>query len=811
MDTHYPGSCETILSLIKATNVISSELTTSKNLQESLKCIFAQLKGIPALRKTWVFSQSDSESFINIFTYGDEVVPDNIHSDHPLFPVLCSDKHDFFDISLLKKISGFKAGTDDKAIVIPSIINNEILASSLAVVSCSKEDEETIVELLSVIFIKIGSIIGRIEYEKLIKEQQTNLNNILAGIDHMLFVVNEAGRVLHFNLASQRTLGYNEDELSQMSYFDFKSEEDKEAAKQELHDATVKGRIVSYLPYICTNRRSIPAETTISRGIWNSRPILILIAKNLTYFEDVRNEIVLARIKAEQANKAKSQFLRKMSHQFRVPLNSILGMTELLMKTDLDKKQFNFMNIILKSTENLMGILNDILDFSKIENNEIVLEKKCFNLKDVINLVLNTGYYSTQNKGVELLSNYGRYGNDTYLKGDPLRLFQILMNLVQFSTAETDKGKVEIIINEEKAKGNNSRLCFKVTDTSNGLSPEELEELVANIGSSQQDFLHSHAYSGLGLSIAWNLVNIMGGKLEITSSANGNNFEFALDIETCTKEDFARQGEQEVGQGKDNIQNFRILLAEDQVFNQMVIQALVEEWGFSIDIAENGTEALKKLKENANYNLVLMDIQMPVMDGMEATKMIRNEFPSPISEVPIIAITAHAYADEHRKFIAAGMNDTVTKPFRSLILFQKIANCLGISKTDMGTTESMSDMYTLSMNKETAYDLTVVKNITKGNQEAFNKMILVFIEKSNEEMNNLKAAFSSKNWVMVTNTAHKMKPALAYMGMKELEQEVNNLYYISKSQPDETILKNIIASVEIKLNNVCERLKKEMV
>ncbi len=350
-----------------------------------------------------------------------------------------------------------------------------------------------------------------------------------------------------------------------------------------------------------------------------------------------------------------------------------------------------------------MGILNDILDFSKIESNEIVLEKKCFNLKDVINLVLNTGYYSTQNKGVELLSNYGRYGDDTYLKGDPLRLFQILMNLVQFSTAETNKGKVEIIVNEEKSNGKNQRLCFKVTDTSNGLNPEELEELITNIGSSRQDFLHSHAYSGLGLSIAWNLVNIMGGKLEITSSPGGNNSEFTLDIETCSKEDFAGQEEQEAGQGRENTQNFRILLAEDQVFNQMVIQALVEEWGFSIDIAENGTEALRMLKENSNYSLVLMDIQMPVMDGIEATKMIRNEFPSPISEVPIIAITAHAYADEHRKFLAAGMNDTVTKPFRSQILFQKIANCLGISKTVMGSAESMSDMYTLSMNKETAY------------------------------------------------------------------------------------------------------------
>jgi len=194
---------------------------------------------------------------------------------------------------------------------------------------------------------------------------------------------------------------------------------------------------------------------------------------------------------------------------------------------------------------------------------------------------------------------------------------------------------------------------------------------------------------------------------------------------------------------------------------------------------------------------------------VEATRKIRNEFPSPISEIPVIAITAHAYADEHRKFLAAGMNDTVTKPFRSHVLFQKIANCLGISRTVMGTAENTADLYQISQQIETVYDLTLVRNITKGNQQSFEKMLKVFIEKSGEEMSALKKALDEKNWEMMSNTAHKMKPALAYMGMKLLEQEVNNLYHLCKNEQDEQLIKKIVNLVDEKLLQVCERLKNE--
>lgn len=810
MNNQYSGSCETVLSLIKATNTISGKLTTSKTLQESLESIFQQFDDIPVLKKAWVFSQSDNDSFTNTFTYGDHTLSEPIVSGHALYPVLQNDQVAAFDFNILQTLTPVQLEENDRTFVFPSLINHEIMASSVVVMNCGPGDIETVSELLDIVFTKVGSIIARIDFERMIREQQTNLNNLLAGIDDMLFIVNENGRIIHFNASAQRTLGYNEEELSCMSLFQLKNEEDIEKTKDELHHANEKGSLVSYIPFVSTSNRAIPVETTISRGFWNSKPILILIARNLTDFENARNEIILSRIRAENANKAKSQFLRKMSHQFRVPLNSILGMTELMMKTDLSQKQFNFMNIVLRSTENLMGILNDILDFNKIENNEITLEHQVFNLKDVVQLVLNNGYYSTHNKGVELLSNFGKYGNALFVKGDRLRLFQVLMNLVQFCSDETQHGKIDLKVDSEKVGADKVKLVFRVTDTSEGLTPEELQELHSNIGSSSHDFLYRHAGSGLGLSIAWNLLKLMGSELIISSGEKGNDFAFELILDTAGESEVSADHSAARSKGHDTLsQSFRILLAEDQVFNQMVIQAMVEDWGLTIDIAENGAEALRLLNEKPGYSLVLMDIQMPLMDGMEATQKIRNEFPSPVSEIPIIAITAHAYADEHRKFLAAGMNDTVTKPFRSQVLFQKIANCLGLSRTVMAASETPYELFGASDVREVSYDLTLVRNITKGNQDAFSRMTGVFIDKSGEEMACMKQALKAHDWEMMASTAHKMKPALAYMGMKLLEQEVNNLYYLCKNQPDEILLKSIVESIDGKLQQVCEKLKNE--
>ena len=807
MSANYQGSCETILSLIKAANIISGKLTTSKNLQESLDNIFSQFSTVPVLKKAWVYIHDENDTYSNVYAYQDEILKDVVNENHPLYPVVQEGTITGFNPAHLH--IKYEAVNNDHFVSFPSMINNEVMAVSFVVFNCPPEDVETVTELLDMVFIKIGSIVARIDYEYMIREQQQNLDNLLAGIDDMLFIVNEKGRIIHFNNAAHRTLGYNEEELSTMTLGKLRREEDAGVSQQELKQAMQKGSFTSYLPFVSIADKAIPSETTISKGLWNGRPILIMIVRNLTDFENARNEIILARLKAEEASKAKSQFLRKMSHQFRVPLNSILGMTELLMKTDLTQKQFSFLNVILRSTENLMGILNDILDFNKIENNEVNLETKCYNLKDVVQLVMNNGYYLTRNKGVELLSNYGNYGKDIFLKGDSLRLFQVIMNLVQFCSDETQRGKVEIDIEVAESNQKEMQVSFRITDTSEGLSAEELEDLRNNIATSRHNILYNHAGSGLGLSIAWHLVKLMGGTLEISSSKKGNNFSFTLVQPVCEHDQCIdlKTKRDEISQTEG--QSFRILLAEDQVFNQMVIQAMVEEWGIKIDIAENGAECIKKLKENADYNLVLMDIQMPIMDGVEATRKIRNEFPSPISEIPVIAITAHAYADEHRKFLAAGMNDTVTKPFRSHVLFQKIANCLGISRTVMGTAENTADLYQISQQIETVYDLTLVRNITKGNQQSFEKMLKVFIEKSGEEMSALKKALDEKNWEMMSNTAHKMKPALAYMGMKLLEQEVNNLYHLCKNEQDEQLIKKIVNLVDEKLLQVCERLKNE--
>ncbi|PKP19653.1 MAG: hypothetical protein CVU05_10845, partial [Bacteroidetes bacterium HGW-Bacteroidetes-21] len=644
--------CDLILSLVKVINIISNKLTFSTSLNDSLNIIFENLEKIPQIKKSMVFIINENESFTNAYNYNTNPLSVFIHPDNELYPILIKKNENLVSNNIVfpQPLDFLNQETELKTFIIPSIINNEILASSIILCEIPDSHIETFSALLDIAFTKLGAVIGRLDFERLIKEQQTNLNNLLTGINEMLFIVNRSGRILHFNPSVIKTLGYNEDELCTMSVFDIKSLEERETVALELDKAFNQENSISYLPYICVNGRVIPAETTMNIGIWNGKPILILLARNLTEFVNAKNEIILSRIKAENANKAKSHFLKKMSHEFRIPLNSILGMTELMMKTELNQKQFNFMNVVMKSTENLLGILNDILDISKIENNELALQCKSFSLKELIQLVVNTNFYTIQNKGVELLSAYGKYGKDYIVQGDPLRLYQILMNLTRFGISQTQVGKIEIQVNEKNSDKDGLTLEFCVKDTSNGISPEEIEEIYKSFRSGRYDLYNPQGQSGMDLYISWHLINIMKGELKIESNVQGNTFFFEIQMPHGDVNEIASNSEK-MASLSESSKHFKILLAEDQVFNQMVVQAMVEEWGFSIDIAENGMQVIEKLKNNGLYNLILMDIQMPQMDGIEATKIIRNEFQPPISEIPIIAITAHAYADEHKKFI----------------------------------------------------------------------------------------------------------------------------------------------------------------
>jgi len=364
-----------------------------------------------------------------------------------------------------------------------------------------------------------------------------------------------------------------------------------------------------------------------------------------------------------------SSFMAYISHELRTPLNSIFGMTELMLKTDLTNKQFEYINIITRSSENMLAIINDILDISKIEAGELKLDNVDFKLKDVLNASLNTIYYAAKTKGIILSCNYIEFGEDYNLIGDPARLNQVILNILDNALKYTEQGSIDIKVDVIKNTAN-PELRISINDTGRGIEEDDIKNILNTFSHSYTDF--SSSFSGLGLVIANRIVKLMSGTIEVTSKI-GSGSQFAINIpfnqsdgETSVNEETTTTEE-----SSEFDSDIKVLLAEDQAFNQIVVVNILQDLGFTVDVVDNGKKAIKALEEK-KYDVILMDIQMPEMDGVEATIHIRKSMSEPVSNIPIIAITANAFSPDHKEYLIAGMNETISKPFRSNQLFQKI-------------------------------------------------------------------------------------------------------------------------------------------
>lgn len=698
-------------------------------------------------------------------------------------------------------------------ILSPVKLNNEIVAAIVLFSETTGEHDILVIKTVEAVSAKIGGIIGRIDYELLLLEHQKNLDSLFNGISDMMFIVNSESKIIHFNPVALQKLGYTEEEFSNISLNQIHPPELSFDVKNTFEKALEGKQSLALFPVLTASGELIPAETTYSPGKWDGKNMIFLVIRDMRERKIAKEEITLARKKAEEANRAKTVFLANMSHAFRIPLNSIIGMSELLLKTDLTKKQFNFLNVIIKSTENLIIIVNDLLDVSRIEAGEIILQNNAFSVKDVIATVINNQFFNIRYKGIELLSDFLAYSDDIIVKGDSARLIQILSNLIENAIKYTSRGKVEINTRIAGTDGETIILYFDVVDTGSGINPDRLKEIYSSIENNRPVSSDISSGSGLGLVISSKLTEMMGGKLHIeTEPEKGSAFSFTVKLTKATKDELSGMvlysGDSDKIQSMDNI---RILLAEDQEFNQMVVQSMILDWGFKIDIVENGLQVLEKLKTE-KYDVILMDIQMPKLNGLEATKRIRCEFPKPVCDIPIIAITANAYCESHRQFIEAGMTDTISKPFKSQVLFHKIANVIGMSESNFfHPTSNFSDADAMFFSREEQlYDLTLLNGISKNNRQTVTNMLNVFIEKATEELSQIKAAGKEENWQMLSAVAHKMKPALAYLGMKSLEKIVNELQFNAKNLTNLDKTPQMIQNAEALLNKIITQLKNEI-
>jgi len=511
------------------------------------------------------------------------------------------------------------------------------------------------------------------------------------------------------------------------------------------------------------------------------------------------NETKLIKINkiVEKSNQAEYIFLANMSHEFRTPMNSILGMTELILKTDLTKKQFNFINVITKSAENLLVVINDILDFSKIESGELVFENISFRIKDTLADVVNSTFYRAKQKNIELICNYLSYGGNGYiLKGDSVRLNQILLNLVDNAVKFTEKGKVEIEIEELEKTDKTIVLKISVLDTGIGIEKNKLNDILNSFTQGDISTNRKYGGTGLGLTISKHLIEMFGGKLLISSEVGvGSVFSFEIKFDIGSQTELVALKENEIEYHNKIEQNIRILLAEDEPFNQLVVQSMVKEWGFDIEVAKDGNVALELLSQK-QFDIILMDIQMPELDGLETTKIIRAEFKYPINQIPIIAVTANAYTEDHKKFYETGINEIISKPFKSQVLFDKIVEMLKIKVVHNQSVKIEEN------ENDKSYNLNVVKKVTKGDVNLLIKMLSIFKEKSSIEMKKALTAVYDEDWDQVGNVIHKLKPSIAYLGMIDIEAKMNDIIKWGREKTNHNKIKMYVEFINEVLQKV---------
>ena len=376
--------------------------------------------------------------------------------------------------------------------------------------------------------------------------------------------------------------------------------------------------------------------------------------------QKIEKELRFERNKAQQATLAKSQFLAMMSHEIRTPMNGVLGTSQLLAETNLNVEQENYVDVLLKSGQHLLYIINDILDYSKLEANQLTLVKDTYSPEKAIREVIDVMQGIAKEKNLELSFTVDN-SVPKFVLGDAVRIKQIISNLLSNAIKFTYQGRVSISITTQSNSSNRLDLCFLVKDTGIGIAEDKKSALFQEFFQIDATIARSTGGTGLGLSICRKLVHLMGGEIYVKSQEGvGSEFYFTVPlIEATIKTVVLPEGERTKPERE--ITPIRILVVEDNPVNQLVATRMLGKLGHTFDVANNGQEALEKL-EVQKYDAILMDIHMPVMDGLTAMKQIKQKFPEN-NRPAVIALTADALSEEKEAYLNAGMDDYIAKPF----------------------------------------------------------------------------------------------------------------------------------------------------
>lgn len=650
------------------------------------------------------------------------------------------------------------------------------------------------------------------------KELEYARSLIEASLDPLVTISTE-GKIMDMNHAMEIITGKTREQLIRTDFFEYFTEPEK--ARQVYGEVFAMGFVKNY-PLVMRDHKltDVLFNGSVFKDEQGEVLGAVVVARDVTEEKRIDKELREAKVFAElateiaqhakdtaeaasliagEAVRAKQQFLSNMSHEIRTPMNAIIGFTKVLFKTDLSIKQLEYLNAIKTSGDALIVLINDILDLAKVDAGKMIFEHIPFNIANSISAMLHLFEPKIQEKNLQLIKEFDKTIPEVLL-GDPVRLHQIIINLLSNAVKFTSEGSITLGVKLVNEQENDVLIRFSIKDTGIGIQDAKLQTIFENFQQASSGTSRLYGGTGLGLAIVKQLVEQQGGSVSVISQiAKGSDFSFLLEFQKTTE--IAETLDSDEIQ-ENLVGHVKILVVEDIPLNQLLMKTVLDDFGFEREIAANGKIAIEMMAEN-HYDLVLMDLQMPEMNGFEATRFIRNVMHSTI---PIIALTADVTTVDLAKCKLVGMNDYIAKPVDEKLLYAKIVS--QIRKYPEGKFLKTDPIQAIIPTLTKCIDLDYLEKRTKSNPLLMLEMIALYLEQTPTLIAAMKLSWQNKDWESLHAAMHKLIPSFSIMGISsDFENMAKQVKEFALSQQQIEGIQSLVLQLEVVCVQACVELQ----